>query len=70
MKQKNGLWATAFLLAGVLTSGCSDDNQYGGSSAEPGSPVLFSVASGGSNTRTIYESNLQINWVEGDLIGI
>ena len=70
MKQKNGLWATAFLLAGVLTSGCSDDNQYGGSSAEPGSPVLFSVASGGSDTRTIYESNLQINWVEGDLIGI
>ena len=70
MKQKNGLWATALLLAGVLTSGCSDDNQYGGSSAEPGSPVLFSVASGGSNTRTIYESNLQINWVEGDLIGI
>lgn len=70
MKQKNGLWATAFLLAGVLTSGCSDDNQYGGASAEPGSPVLFSVASGGSDTRTIYESNLQINWVEGDLIGI
>lgn len=70
MKQKNCLWATAFLLAGVLTSGCSDDNQYGGSSAEPGSPVLFSVASGGSDTRTIYESNLQINWVEGDLIGI
>lgn len=70
MKQKNGLWATAFLLAGVLTSGCSDDNQYGGASAEPGSPVLFSVASGGSDTRTIYESNLQINWVKGDLIGI
>ena len=42
----------------------------GGASAEPGSPVLFSVASGGSDTRTIYESNLQINWVEGDLIGI
>ena len=70
MKQKNGLWATAFLLAGVLTSGCSDDNQYGGSSAEPGSPVLFSVVSGGSDTRTIYESNLQINWVKGDLVGI
>lgn len=70
MKQKNGLWATAFLLAGVLTSGCSDDNQYGGASAEPGSPVLFSVASGGSDTRTIYESNLQINWVKGDSIGI
>lgn len=70
MKQKNGLWATAFLLAGVLTSGCSDDNQYGGASAEPGSPVLFSVASGGSDTRTIYESNLQINWVENDEIGI
>lgn len=70
MKQKNGLWATAFLLAGVLTSGCSDDNQYGGASAEPGSPVLFSVASGGSDTRTIYESNLQIDWVENDEIGI
>ena len=70
MKQKNGLWATAFLLAGVLTSGCSDDNQYGGASAEPGSPVLFSVASGGSDTRTIYESNLQIDWVVDDEIGI
>ena len=70
MKQKNGLWVTALLLAGVLTSGCSDDNQYGGSSAEPGSPVLFSVVSGGSDTRTIYESNLQINWVKGDLVGI
>ena len=70
MKQKNGLWLTALLLAGVLTSGCSDDNQYGGSSAEPGSPVLFSVVSGGSDTRTIYESNLQINWVKGDSIGI
>lgn len=70
MEKKNGLLTAALLLAGVLTSGCSDDNQYGGSPAEPGSPVLFSVASGGSDTRTIYESNLQINWVEGDLIGI
>lgn len=70
MKQKNGLWATALLFAGVLTSSCSDDNQYGGSTAEPGSPILFSVASGGSDTRTIYESNLQINWLEKDSIGI
>ncbi len=70
MKQKNSLWATALLFAGVLISGCSDDNQYGGSTAEPGSPILFSVASGGSDTRTIYESNLQINWLEKDSIGI
>lgn len=40
MKQKNGLWATAFLLAGVLTSGCSDDNQYGGGVGRTGQSRL------------------------------
>lgn len=70
MEKKNGLLTAALLATVLFMGGCSSEDSEMGTPAQPGSPILFSVADVQPRTRTIYEDRLQINWVENDEIGI
>lgn len=70
MEKKNGLLTAALLATVLFMGGCSSEDSEMGTPAQPGSPILFSVADVQPQTRTVYEDRLQINWVENDEIGI
>lgn len=70
MKKKNGLLTAALLATEFFMCSCSSEDSELGTSAQPGSPILFSVADVQSQTRTVYEDRLQINWVMDDQVGI
>ena len=66
MEKKNGLLTAALLATVLFMGGCSSEDSEMGTPAQPGSPILFSVADVQPQTRTVYEDRLQINWVEND----
>ena len=74
MKKQYYLWQTALLVAGLFAGGCTDEEKAGVLSGVPGEAIQFSVNA--SQSRTIYEPEeegddyAQIDWVEGDEIGI
>jgi len=70
MEKKNGLLTAALLGTVLLMGSCSSEDSEMGTPAQSGSPILFSVADVQPRTRTIYEDQLQINWVKNDEIGI
>lgn len=70
MEKKNGLLTAALLATVLFMGGCSSEDSEMGTPAQPGSPILFSVADVQPQIRTVYEDRLQINWVENDEIGI
>ena len=70
MEKKNGLLTAALLTTGLFMGGCSSEDSEMGTPAQPGSPILFSVADVQSRTRTVYEDRFQINWMSEDEIGI
>lgn len=70
MKKKNGLLTAALLATEFFMCSCSSEDSELGTPAQPGSPILFSVADVQSQTRTVYEDRLQINWVMDDQVGV
>lgn len=70
MEKKNGLLTAALLATVLFMGGCSSEDSEMGTPAQPGSPILFSVADVQSQTRTVYKDRLQINWVMDDQVGI
>lgn len=73
MKTKRyNLWQSVLLVAGLFVGGCTDEENITVPSANPGEAITFSVST--PQSRTIYSEEgdgyAQIDWVDGDLIGI
>lgn len=64
-----GMLLASLFVTGMLTSGCSNENEWA-IPARPGEAIQFGVTDLKRFSRTVYEDSVTINWLKGDEIGI
>ena len=69
MLKKEVMLLASLFATGMLTSGCSNENEWA-IPAQPGEAIQFGVTDVKPMTRTVYEDSVTINWLKGDEIGI